>query len=48
MAYLEGLEAEEREDRLNAMVRVENLLRRLVEENPEDFRRRLAGVQSGH
>ncbi|KAK3875628.1 hypothetical protein Pcinc_019516 [Petrolisthes cinctipes] len=47
MVYLEGLEAEEREDRMNAMLRVENLLRSVVKESPEDVKRILAAVKSG-
>ncbi|KAK3888914.1 hypothetical protein Pcinc_007060 [Petrolisthes cinctipes] len=47
MVYLEGLEAEEREDRMNAMLRVKNLLRSVVKESPEDVKRILAAVKSG-
>ncbi|KAK4294867.1 hypothetical protein Pmani_032534 [Petrolisthes manimaculis] len=47
MVYQEALEAEEREDQMNAMLRVENLLRSVVKENPEDIKRILASVKSG-
>lgn len=45
MAYLEGLEAEER---LNTMVQMKKFLDKLEAEEPKDLRRKVTGVQSGH